>query len=334
VAAAAGVATALAGRTTFHAPAGTAVLARALDESIPATLREHHVPGAAIAVVHDGRTVLAKGYGDARRDTRFQVASVSKPVSALGIVRLAEARDVPLDAPIALRGWDPPGGTGGVTLRRLLSHTAGTNVPGYLGTDPSQLLPSLTDSVRSVRVVRKPGTGYAYSGGGYSVAQLWAQETSEEPFARLMRDTVLWPLGMDASTFEQTDAPQDATPHDAAGRPIPAYRYAELAAAGLRSTATDMARFAAALLPGPRGAPPVVPAEMTRAAPATGGVYGIGFELETLDDGTRVVEHVGASRGWRSHLVAYPDRGWAIVVLTDGDGGEAVAAEAIRQLAG
>jgi CubicO group peptidase (beta-lactamase class C family) len=148
-----------------------------------------------------------------------------------------------------------------------------------------------------------------------------------------MRDTVLRPLGMTRSSFVQSDLPGDAVPHDASGRTIPAYRYAELAAAGLRSTAPDMARFAAALMPGPHGEPPRVPAAMLQAAPATGGHWSLGLELAELGDGTRVVEHEGVSRGWRSRLVAYPDRGWAIVALTNGDGGAAVADAAVAQLA-
>jgi CubicO group peptidase (beta-lactamase class C family) len=109
---------------------------------------------------------------------------------------------------------------------------------------------------------------------------------------------------MTRSSFVQADLPGDAVPHDASGRAIPAYRYAELAAAGVRSTAPDMARFAAALMPGPHGEPPRVPAAMLQAAPATGGHWSLGLELAELGDGTRVVEHEGVSRGWRSRLVA------------------------------
>jgi CubicO group peptidase (beta-lactamase class C family) len=250
LAAAGGAATALAGRVTFHEPESTDALARRLDEAVPRALAAHHVPGAAVAVVHDGRVAWARGYG------------------------------VPADA-------------------------------------------------RRSRL--------EYSGGGYSVAQLWAEKASAQPFATLMRDTVLRSLGMARSSFVQADLPGDAVPHDAAAerspRTIPAYRYAELAAAGLRSTAPDMARFAAALMPGPHGEPPRVPAAMLQAAPATGGHWSLGLELAELGDGTRVVEHEGVSRGWRSRLVAYPDRGWAIAALTNGDGGAAVADAAVAQLA-
>ena len=335
LAAAGGAATALAGRVTFHEPESTDALARRLDEAVPRALAAHHVPGAAVAVVHDGRVAWARGYG-VPVDARFQVASLSKPVSALGILRLAQEERFPLTDAV---GWQPAAArfdARGITLARLLSHTAGLSVGGYGGLAPSGPLPSVTASLQgttgdapAVELLHAPGSRLEYSGGGYSVAQLWAEKASAQPFAAFMRDTVLRPLGMTGSSFVQADLPGDAVAHDASGHAIPAYRYAELAAAGLRSTAPDMARFAAALMPGPRR----VPAEMLHAAPATGGRWSLGLELDELGDGTRVVEHEGVSRGWRSRLVAYPDRGWAIVVLTNGDGGEAVADAAVAQLA-
>jgi CubicO group peptidase (beta-lactamase class C family) len=327
LAAAGGAATALAGRVTFHEPESTDALARRLDEAVPRALAAHHVPGAAVAVVHDGRVAWARGYG-VPADARFQVASLSKPVGALGILRLAREERFPLTDAV---GWQPAAtrfDARGITLARLLSHTAGLSVGGYGGLAPSAPLPSVTASLAgttgdapAVELLHPPGSRLEYSGGGYSVAQLWAEKASAQPFATLMRDTVLRPLGMTRSSFVQADLPGDAVPHDASGRAIPAYRYAELAAAGLRSTAPDMARFAAALMPGPHGEPPRVPAAMLHAAPATGGHWSLGLELAELGDGTRVVEHEGVSRGWRSRLVAYPDRGWAIVALTNGDGG-------------
>jgi CubicO group peptidase (beta-lactamase class C family) len=126
---------------------------------------------------------------------------------------------------------------------------------------------------------------------------------------------------MTHSSFEQTDLPQDAQGHDAAGRPLPAYRYAELAAAGLRATAPDVARFVAA-----------IPPELLRPAPATDGRWSTGLELDTLADGTRMAFHEGVNRGWHNRIAAFPDRGWGIVVLTDGDGGGPVADTVLDQL--
>ena len=132
-------------------------------------------------------------------------------------------------------------------------------------------------------------------------------------------------MGDDARIPRSSFAPLPATDasvasgHDADGRPTPDFRHAELAAAGLTSTADDLGRFAAALLRDPgRLAPP---------QPATDGHYGLGVHLDRLQDDVLCVSHPGVNRGWYARLLAYPDRGWAAVVLTNGDNGSAVALE-------
>ena len=328
------VAGALAGRRgeRFHEPESVVALTRSIGEVVPSSLARHHVPGAAVALVRDGRVVWSAGFGvrDVRtrvpvtRDTRFQVASVSKAVSAFGLLRLAAARGVSVDAPLRLRGWRPPPSAfdaRGITLRRLLSHTAGLSVPGYVGVSPDRPLGSLTDSLRGrtgdagpVRLVSEPGTSAAYSGGGYTVAELWATEISGEPFAELMRDTVLRPLGMNASGYDQRRRPgrchRPRRPRAPAAR-----RTASPSTPPPRcsSTAPDMGRFVAAL-----------PASMMRPAPATGGAWGMGLELRELRDGTRMVFHIGNNRGWQSRIAAFLDRGWGLVVLTNSDNGAGV----------
>jgi CubicO group peptidase (beta-lactamase class C family) len=347
----------LMGPPSLQEPASAAALGRALDDVVPAALRNHGVPGAAVAVVRDGAVVWARGYGvaDSERrtavtaDTLFQVASVSKPVAAIGVLRLVEQRRLALDRP--LRVWRfPPSDHDrrGVTLRRLLSHTAGVSVQGYPGHDPARPLPSTAASLAgdsagagAVRLESDPGAGYWYSGGGYTLAQLAVERAVGEPFAVWMRRAVLRPLGMRSSSFDQAtaDGALTASGHDHTGRPMPALRYAEQAAAGLYATAPDIARFIAALMPGPHGEPPgrgvVSPATirtMTTSAPATSGRYGLGLRLRTLADDVRVVTHDGANRGWRAIAAAFPDRGWAIAILTNGDNGEAVIDAVIDQL--
>jgi CubicO group peptidase (beta-lactamase class C family) len=153
-----------------------------------------------------------------------------------------------------------------------------------------------------------------------------------------MRRAVLDPLGMTASTFDQEPAPHDATPHDAEGAPMPAYRHAALAAAGLRTTAEDLARFAVAIVT------EALPAAMTRAAPATGGRYGVGLELRSIGAGAPgargamhepvdgLAGHSGQNRGWRALVAAVPATGRGIAVLCDGEGGEPVRRAALAAL--
>jgi CubicO group peptidase (beta-lactamase class C family) len=156
-----------------------------------------------------------------------------------------------------------------------------------------------------------------------------------------MRRAVLQPLGMRSSSFDQAtaDGAPTARGHDREGRPLPNFLYAEQAAAGLHATAPDMARFVAALMPGPRDEPPgrgVVSAAtirtMTSPAPDTGGDYGLGFELRTLAGDVRMVTHGGTNRGWRARIAAFPDRGWGIAVLTNGENGETVVDAVMEQL--
>ena len=349
----------LMGPPSLQEPPSAAALGRTLDDVVPAALRRHGVPGASVAVVRDGRVAWARGYGvaDAERrlavtaDTLFQVASVSKPVAAMGALRLVEQRRLALDRPQMV--WRFPRSDHdprGVTLRRLLSHTAGVSVQGYPGHDPARPLPSTAASLAgesagagAVRLESDAGEGYWYSGGGYTVAQLAIERAVGAPFAAWMRRAILRPLGMRSSSFHlsSADGPLTASGHDHTGRPMPAFRYAEQAAAGLYATAPDIARFFAALMPGPHGEPPgrgvVSPATirtMTTPAPATGGRYGLGLRLRTLAGGVRMVTHDGANHGWRAIAAAFPDRGWAIAVLTNGDNGEAVVDAVMDQLIG
>ncbi len=289
-----------------------------------------NVPGAALAVVEDGDVVWVGALGAVGPDARFQAGSVSKALAALGVLRLAAHTGADLDAPLvpSLGGWRPPGAPpgmeDGITLRRVLSHTAGIGVPAYPGEPSGATLPTTADLMASVRLVAPPGRGFRYSGGSFTVAQHWAELTSGLPFGELMERTVLGPLGMRASTFVQEPSTADVVPHDADGAPMPAYRHAALAAAGLLTTAADLARFGAAIVSG------ALPQGMTTPAPATGGRYGLGLELGALGPG--LAGHSGQNRGWRALVVAQPDTRRGIVVLTNGEGGDPVRSAALAEL--
>lgn len=334
------------GGTSWHEPTSVDTLRRDLEAGV----RDHMagVPGAAVAVLRDG-AVVATVYAGIARDgqpvgpeTVFQMASLSKPVAAHTVL----SSDVDIDAPVdrytgtwrfPQSAFDPSG----VTLRRLLSHTSGVNVGGYLGFDGPDPLPSVRDSLAghagpgadggpaTVALVAAPGTAYSYSGGGYSVAQLAIEATKGRPFADSVAVEVAGPLGMTASGFACTTRPGDAREavgHDGAGKPTPRYRYPEAAAGGFCSTPTDYARFIAALL-----ADTPVTRAMRAPAPAANGHYGLGLELGTLGDGTAWFGHLGVNRGWHNLMRAYPAKGWAFVALTNGDSGAAVT-DAVEKL--
>jgi CubicO group peptidase (beta-lactamase class C family) len=318
-------------------------------------------PGLAVALVHHGQAVWAAGYGVTDRTTgqpvtaatRFQAASLSKPVTAWGVLRLVESGRIGLDEPIVgrLRHWRPPPSpfdADGVTVRRLLSHTAGLSVHGYVGQNPDRPLPSIAASLAGetgdsfpVELLEASGRRWLYSGAGYSLLQLLVEELTGRPFADYMEAEVLEPLGMTASSFRWSRNAQTARPHDADGRPVPDFVFAEQAAAGLVTTAPDLARFLAAALAGSRGEPPgrgvLSPAGVRlalTAAPATDGRWGLGYGLGLTPGGDRLAYHEGANRGWRAGLALLPDRRAGIALLANGDDGNAPIDAVVQQWLG
>jgi CubicO group peptidase (beta-lactamase class C family) len=333
-------------------------LLRAVEDAARQALATSTTPGLAVALVHRGQVVWAAGYGVAdpatgqpvTAATPFQAASLSKPVTAWGLLRLVESGRIGLDEPIVgrLRRWSPPPSpldADGITVRRLLSHTAGLSVHGYVGQPSDRPLPPIAASLSGetgdsfpVELLEPPGRGWLYSGGGYSVAQLLVEELTGRPFADYMQAEVLGPLGMTASSFRWSRTAETARPHDANGRPLPDFAFAEQAAAGLVTTAPDLARFVAAALPGPQGEPPgrgvLSPAGVRlalTAAPATEGRWGLGYGLGLLPSGDRLAYHEGANRGWRAGLALLPDRRAGIAVLANGDAGSGPVDAVVQQ---
>jgi CubicO group peptidase (beta-lactamase class C family) len=333
-------------------------LVQAVEGAARRALAASTAPGLAVALVHRGQVVWAAGYGLADPETgqpvtastRFQAASLAKPVTAWGVLRLVESGRIGLDEPIIghLRRWPLPPSpfdADRVTVRRLLSHTAGLSVHGYVGQSADRPLPSIAASLSGetgdsfpVELLAAPGRGWLYSGGGYSVAQLLVEELTGRPFVNHMQTEVLGPLGMTASGFRWSRTAETARPHDADGRPLPDFAFAEQAAAGLVTTAPDLARFVAAAVAGPRGEPPgrgvLSPAGVRltlTAAPATEGRWGLGYGLGLLPDGDLLAYHEGANRGWRAGLALLPDRQAGIVVLANGDDGSGPIDAVVQQ---
>jgi CubicO group peptidase (beta-lactamase class C family) len=183
-----------------------------------------------------------------------------------------------------------------------------------------------------------PGRGWLYSGGGYSLLQLLVEELTGRPFADYMQAQVLEPLGMTASSFRWSRTAHTARPHDTDGRPLPDFAFAEQAAAGLVTTAPDLACFLGAALAGPGGEPPgrgvLSPAGVRlalTAAPATDGRWGLGYGLGLTPSGDLLAYHEGANRGWRAGLALLPDRGAGIAVLANGDAGSGPTDAVVQQ---
>lgn len=335
--------------------------------TIARRLAVHRVPGVSVAVINDGKIDWARGYGVARigdsatvtADTLFQAASISKPVAAVALLALVDAGKLSLDADVnaTLTSWKipppapsaPVATTEPVTLRRLLSHTAGLTVHGFAGYAADAPRPTLlqildgTPPANSAPVILDltPGTKWRYSGGGYTVAQQLALDVSGDTFPALVRTRVLAPAGMDASTFEQplpaALAARAAAGHIAGNTRLPgdAHVYPELAAAGLWTTPTDLARFALTL----RAALDGQPSFLTRATatamitpPLADTLYGLGIGV--IGSGDRLqLAHSGSNEGFRCSFVFYPRTGRGAIVMTNSDNGGTLIPEILRAIA-
>jgi CubicO group peptidase (beta-lactamase class C family) len=330
--------------------------------SMEERLRFHRVPGVSVAVFEGGRVAWARGWGEAEAGsgtpvdtaTLFQAASISKPVAAVGALRMVEAGQLGLDEDVnrRLRSWRIPESrltaTEKVTLRRLLSHSAGTTVHGFPGYVSTARVPTLVQLLNGrapantapVRVDLLPGTRMRYSGGGTSVVQLLMTDVARKPFPDLMAELVLGPTGMRHSTYAQPlpadRRPRAATAHDRAGAPLAGrfHTYPEQAAAGLWTTPSDLARFAIAVHKAYAGdedgiLSPVTAREMLSRQAADSG---LGFFV--LGSGNQLrFEHTGSNAGYRAHLVFAAGSGTGAVVMTNGDGGGDLAGEILRAIA-
>jgi len=324
-----------------------------LDRTAPELLDKYRTPGAAIALVHDGEVARAQGYGLADEidgvpvstETVFQVASISKSITAWGIMRLVEEGRIDLDAPVEkyLTRWKLPASDfdhQGVTVRRLLSHTAGLDIWNYPGVLLGATQPSLVDllsgaaSGEAVRLRWQPGSREKYTNGGYVLLQLLVEDVTGESFPDYIQRQVLEPLEMSRSSYHWL--PLTATGYDPSGKPVEPRQYPE-AAGGLHSTVTDLATWLAAGMPGPDGEPagrgvlqPQTLELMYTPVPVTeGNSGGLGYDIEILSDGTHMIWHSGDVLGWRGQYAAFPDSGEGIVVLTNSDAGRYVIADVI-----
>ena len=336
--------------------AGAPVATRTLVEE----MKRLHVPGVSVAVIKDGEIAWARGFGVAYENgpavtaqTLFQAASISKPVTAMAALRMVEEGKLALDADIntVLTGWKLPAASGdaaNVSLRQLLSHTAGTSVsgfPGYAADKPVPTLVQLLDgaapaNTKPVRVDSPPGKAFRYSGGGYSVVQQALVDRSGRPFDALLLETVLKPIGMSDSTFAQplpaALQARVAPPHDRRGQAYAGgpYTYPELAAAGMWTTPTDLAKFALEVQRAAAGrGKGVLSQEMARTmlAPVQKG-YALGLQVEGSGVASSFA-HGGSNMGYQNTLFAYTGHGDGAVVMTNGDAGGELAQSVIRAIA-
>lgn len=335
------------------------------DRSLAARMRALNVPGVQIAVIDRDGVAWTRGFGvrdtttraPVTRDTRFQAASLSKPIATLGVLRAVAQGRIGLDDDIRtrLRTWTLPPtpllDSGVVTPRLLLSHRAGIAISGFLGYGQTDSVPTLAQILAGQRpanhsalvVNAVPGRENRYSGGGYTVMEQVLQDVTGTDFVSYLQREVLAPLGMTRSTYAtlRPDAPDDiARGFFADGRQVPGgwRTHPEHAAASLWTTACDYARAVLAMqraagVAGTGAAPRALDAALVKGmmqlqAPN----QGVGVGLKGAPVPFRF-SHTGGNVGYKSIMLGFLDRPQGAVVLTNGDGGAELMNEIVRAIA-
>jgi CubicO group peptidase (beta-lactamase class C family) len=318
----------------------------AVERVIEEAMKSHGVLGASVAIIDDFEVVYARGFGFAEpgrpvdTDTLFQAASLTKPVSAVLAAAAAEEGLVDLDADVAgtLTSWrlPPLPYDGSITLRMLLAHRAGTNVPGFPGyrlderlPDLPQILNRVRDKNEPIRVVTEPGAQRIYSGGGYAMGQLAIEDHTGLIWEDIADTLVFEPLGLGLSTYRILDESDrsrvavgyrpDGTEVAGGGWPL----YPEAAPASLWTTPTEYGSFLIDVMRSHEDGTGVV-LDRETARMLLDPDFPVGFGVSRESAGI-AIGHEGANEGYRSAFLAMPHVGEGVIVLTNSDNGDALA---------
>lgn len=315
--------------------------------SIAQRMQELGIPGLSIAVIDEGKVSWTRAYGlsdtvektPVTTQTLFQAGSISKPVAALGALRLVAEGKLSLDEDVnsKLRTWRVPENEftkdDKVTLRRLVSHTAGLTVHGFPGYAVGSQIPTVVQvldgtapaNTGPVRVDVRPGSKYRYSGGGYTVMQLLIADVSGKSFESYMQTQVLDVLGMKSSTYAQhvpaALAPRMASAHRSDGSRIPGKRhiYPEMAAAGLWTTPSDLAQYLLYVQAAVRGSTgPLLNASLAKelVTRQNGGGHGLGPTVSEDGEFARF-GHGGVDEGFDASSLGYIAQGKGVVIMAN-----------------
>jgi len=306
------------------------------------------IPGAVIVFIENGEIYYQKAFGYKDKNTReamsidtiFQVASISKTVFALTVMKLVQDRIINLDNPINsyLSRWNLPDSKydkNEVTPRRILAHTAGLSTSGYGGYKPGTQLPSIEQSlskgIYSVKLKRNPGEKWEYSGGGYTVLQLAIEEKLGQELSEYTKVNVFKQMGMINSSYVYESSMNDklAKPYNSMGVQIPNYLYTETAAAGLYTTALDLAKMIIEIMNcnNDTGNNLIINKELLELMMTPeinigkNELMGMGLFICDVGNGIKTYGHSGGNRGWKAHFEFAPEKNNGIIILTNGDSG-------------
>ena len=329
-----------------------------LDKKADTLLQKNKVPGMAIAVLEKGEVIYQNGFGHAdvehqigiNSKTGFNIGSISKLFTAWGILKLVNNGKIDLDAPVEryLTRWKIPPSQFDhqqITIRALLSHTAGISVHGYPGFPPTMPLPSLKASLNGengpvranepVEVLLAPQTKFQYSGGGYSILQLVIEEVTSTSFEKYMEKELFKTLGMKNTSFiiDKNILKNSAKPYDENGKETYIERFTAKAAAGLHTTLDDLVIFAKASFQDNKVLPkrtidsmrkPVLITKSKRQA------YGLGYSIYFFGP-LSISGHAGSNTGWEAGFMMDFETKSGLIILTNGSNGEKVAIHLLRK---
>jgi CubicO group peptidase (beta-lactamase class C family) len=331
--------------------------ARSPPVSLAQRMAQLNVRAVSIAVVRSGKIDWARAYGYADREwkipatpsTLFQAGSISKPLTAFAALQRVDAGTLDLDRNVNdyLKSWQLPENefttVHKVTVRNILNHTAGLTVWGFPGYVRRATVPSTAEvldgkgNTPAIRVWKQPDLSWRYSGGGYTILQLLLTDQRGKPFPLLMRDAVLNPLGMTHSTYEQplpeALRPNAAAGYDRNGRKVDGdwHVYPEMAAAGLWTTPSDLAKYVIAIQKAYRGDSSLLSAQLTHVmlTPVMNDyALGLGISKDHLRFG-----HDGADEGFQAGMTGFLDGRGGVVIMTNSDNGGRLARELSLTLA-
>ncbi|MGA7446379.1 MAG: serine hydrolase [Terriglobales bacterium] len=324
----------------------------------------YKVPAVSVAVIDNFKIAWAKAYGvteaggtsPVTTHTLFQAGSVSKTVAATGALWLVERGKLSLDEDVnqKLVTWKVPENEftnskeQKVTLRRLQSHSAGLTVhgfPGYAVGDPIPTLVQIFNGEKPantapIRVDSVPGSRFWYSGGGVTIEQQLIMDVSGQQFPQFMRTTVLDKIGMSDSTYEQPfpaeRAAVAASGTHGDGKVVPGkwHIYPEMAAAGLWTTPTDLAKFAIEMALSKQGkANHILSEGMTRQM-LTPQIEHVGLAFFLGQGGNpEAFGHDGDDEGFQAELIMFADSGKGVAVMANSDNGHALASHLVESIA-
>jgi CubicO group peptidase (beta-lactamase class C family) len=325
--------TALVAKPTFaEAPDTYAEVA----DLVEAARTEWYAPGMSVAVVVDGRIAWARGFGladvenevEARPDTVYRIASISKPISATAILQLVEKGKLSLDDPVTKHVPSFPDRGLGITLRHLLTHTSG--IRHYKAGEMD--LKEHFDSVEAALEIFKedpllftPGTKYSYSSYAYNLLAAVVESASGLTFEAYLKEKVWGPAGMTATKLEHQGeiVPHRSRQYVVAGEGVANAPFADLsvkwAGGGTISTVEDLARFAIALDQGVLLKPETLETmyEPMTLTDGTRTDYGLGWDSQVDEKGRRWIAHGGGATGGSTYILRLPEKRFAVTIAAN-----------------